>query len=117
VGLDLLSSREERLMKKTLCVLFALAGVGSLQPALAADGEAIFKSKPCVACHAVDTKMMGPAFKDVAAKYADQADAKDVLTASIKGGSTGKWGPIPMPPNAVTDEEVATLVEWILSQK
>src|SRR5690606_23976628 len=88
VGLDLLSSREERLMKKTLCVLFALVGAGSLQPALAADGEAIFKSKPCVACHAVDTKMMGPSLKEVAAKYADQADAKDVLAASIKGGST-----------------------------
>lgn len=104
-------------MKKNLFALFALAGAMSLQPALAADGEAIFKSKPCAACHAVDAKLVGPSFKEVAAKYAGQADAKDVLSASIKNGSSGKWGPIPMPPNAVNDEEVATLVDWILSQK
>jgi len=104
-------------MRKTLCVLFALAGGMSLQPALAADGEAIFKSKPCAACHSVDTKMVGPSFKEVAAKYAGQADAKDVLAASIKNGSSGKWGPIPMPPNAVSDDEVAALTDWILSHK
>lgn len=104
-------------MKKTLCVLIALGGALSLQPALAADGEAIFKSKPCVACHAVETKMMGPALKEVAAKYGANADAKDHLIKSIKGGSQGHWGPIPMPPNAVSDEEAATLADWILSHK
>ncbi len=104
-------------MKKTLCALFTLAGALSLQPALANDGETIFKSKPCVACHSVDTKMMGPSFKEVAAKYAGNAEAKALVVKSITQGSQNQWGAIPMMPNAVTAEEASTLAEWILSQK
>ena len=76
------------------------------------EGEALFAAKVCAACHAVDTKLVGPAMKEVAAKYAGDADH---IIASIKNGSTGNWGPIPMPPNAVTDDEAAQLAEWILS--
>lgn len=83
----------------------AAAGGGS-------QGEALFSAKACVACHSVDNKVVGPAFKDVAAKYAGDADH---IIASIKNGSQGNWGPIPMPPNAVNDEEAAALAEWILS--
>lgn len=104
-------------MKKTLSLLLVLGGVLSLQPAFAVDGEALFKSKPCAACHSVDTKIVGPAFKDVAAKYGSQADAQATLVNSITHGSQGKWGPIPMPPNAVTEEEANALAEWILSHK
>lgn len=75
-------------------------------------GEALFSAKVCVACHSIDNKVVGPAMKEVAAKYA--GDAEHII-ASIKNGSSGNWGPIPMPPNAVSDEEAAQLAEWILS--
>lgn len=104
-------------MKKVLLPMLALGAAMSLQPALAADGEALFKSKPCAACHNVDMKMVGPALKDVAAKYAGTAGAADTLAQHIKNGSQGVWGPIPMPPNAVSEAEAKTLAEWVLSLK
>ena len=104
-------------MKKLLIPLLALGGALSLQPAIAADGEALFKSKPCAACHNVSMKMVGPALNEVAAKNAGVEGAAATLAASIKNGSNGKWGPIPMPPNAVSEEEAKTLAEWILTLK
>ncbi|CAM5499450.1 Cytochrome c-551 OS=Stutzerimonas stutzeri OX=316 GN=CXK95_03280 PE=4 SV=1 [Stutzerimonas stutzeri] len=104
-------------MKKVLLPLLALGGDLALQPALAQDGEALFKSKPCAACHSVDAKLVGPALKEVAAKNAGVDGAVDTLAASIKNGSQGKWGPIPMPPNAVTEEEAKALATWVLSLK
>lgn len=86
-------------MKKVLLPLLAIGGALALQPALAQDGEALFKSKPCAACHSIDAKLVGPAFKEVAAKYAGQDGAADLLAGHIKNGSQGVWGPIPMPPN------------------
>ncbi len=103
-------------MKKILVPLLALSGALSLS-AMAQTGEELFKSKGCAACHSIDTKLVGPAYKDVAAKYAGQADAVPTLVNSITKGSQGKWGPIPMPPNAVTADEAKTLAEWVLSQK
>ncbi|EXF45416.1 cytochrome c-551 [Pseudomonas sp. BAY1663] len=104
-------------MKKVLLPLLALGGALALQPAFAQDGEALFKSKPCAACHSIDAKLVGPAFKEVAAKYAGQDGAADLLAGHIKNGSQGVWGPIPMPPNPVTEEEAKILAEWVLSQK
>lgn len=104
-------------MKKVLIPLLAIGGFVAMQSAVAATGEELFKSKGCAACHSIDTKLVGPSYKDVAAKYAGQGDAVATLAASIKNGSQGKWGPIPMPPNQVTDEEAKTLAEWILSLK
>ena len=104
-------------MKKLLIPLFAAGAALAFQPAMAADGEALFKSKPCAACHNVDMKMVGPALKDVAAKYAGQEGAAALLAGHIKNGSSGVWGPIPMPPNPVTEEEALTLAEWVLSLK
>ncbi|WP_313088876.1 c-type cytochrome [Pseudomonas sp.] len=104
-------------MKKVLIPLLALGGALMIQPAMAQDGEALFKSKPCAACHSVDTKVVGPAFKDVAAKYAGQEGAADLLAGRIKNGTVGTWGQIPMPPNPVTEEEAKTLAEWVLSKK
>ncbi|MCJ8170841.1 c-type cytochrome [Atopomonas sediminilitoris] len=103
-------------MKKILLPLMAAAALLS-QPAIAEEGEALFKTKNCVACHSVDAKLVGPAFKEVAAKYAGQADAADVLAASIKNGQNGKWGPIPMPPNNVTEEQAKVLANWVLQQQ
>ncbi|SEK88451.1 cytochrome c [Atopomonas hussainii] len=103
-------------MKKLLLPLIAV-GVLIAQPAQAEDGAALFKAKNCVACHNVEMKLVGPAFKEVAAKYAGQADATDVLAASIKNGVNGKWGPIPMPPNNVSEEQAKVLANWVLQQQ
>jgi cytochrome c len=104
-------------MKNILLALLATAAAFSLQPALAQDGPALFKSKPCAACHAVDSKLVGPALKDVAAKNAGVKDAATTLASHIKNGTQGNWGPIPMPPNQVTDDEAKVLAEWVLSLK
>lgn len=101
-------------MKNLLIPAFAAGALFASHAALA-DGEALFKSKPCVACHAVDTKMVGPALKEVAAKYAGEDGAVDTLASHIKNGSSGIWGPIPMPPNQVSDEEARQLAEWVLT--
>ena len=90
----------------------AAAAGGDTAAAGGGQGESLFQTKVCVACHTVDTKLVGPAMKEVAAKYAGDADH---IIASIKNGSSGNWGPIPMPPNAVNDDEAAALAEWILS--
>ena len=76
------------------------------------------KAKNCTACHAVDKKLIGPAYKDVAAKYANDKEAPARLVDHVRKGSTGVWGQIPMPANPqVTQEEAETLVKWILEQK
>ncbi len=102
-------------MKKLLIPVVALGATFLVQPAMA-DGEELFNTKGCVACHSVDNKIVGPAFKDVAEKYADEEDAAETVASHIKNGSSGAWGPVPMPPNNVTEEEAATLAEWVLSQ-
>jgi len=86
--------------------------------AMAADGADLAKAKNCMACHAVANKVVGPAFKDVAAKYAGQKDAEAKLAQKVQKGSSGTWGPVPMPANPqVSDAEAHSLVKWILAQK
>ena len=102
-------------MKFYLLPLVAVAALTAAHTASAATAEELLQSKVCIACHNVDAKMVGPAYKEVAAKYADQADAKEHLVNSIQKGSSGIWGPIPMPPNMVTDEEAGILADWVLS--
>ena len=80
--------------------------------------EALAKSKNCMACHAVDKKLVGPAYKDVAKKYAGDAKAVDALATKIVKGGSGVWGAIPMPANTqVSDAEAKKLASWVLSQK
>ena len=75
-------------------------------------------AKNCMACHAVDKKLVGPAYKDIAAKYAGQTDAAAKLESKVVKGGAGVWGPVPMPANAqVTPAEAKQLVAWVLSQK
>lgn len=82
-----------------------------------ADAE-LAKKNNCIACHQVDIKTVGPALKDIAAKYAGKDDAVGYLAGKIKKGSAGVWGQIPMPPNVnVSDDNAQTLAEWILSLK
>ena len=74
--------------------------------------------KNCMACHAIDKKLVGPAYKEVAEKYAGQKDAVEKLTQKVLKGGSGVWGAIPMPANAqVSQAEAKQLVEWVLSQK
>ncbi|MGD9521731.1 MAG: c-type cytochrome [Tepidiphilus sp.] len=86
-------------------------------PALAAtEGETLMKTKGCVACHAVDKKLVGPAYKDVAKKYTEADVPK--LVEKVKKGGVGVWGPVPMPPNPqVADADIEKIVRWILTLK
>jgi len=87
-------------------------------PALAQDAQKLLSEKGCLACHAVDKKLVGPGYKDVAAKYRARKDAADYLSKKIREGSNGVWGQIPMPPNAtVSEAEASTLAKYILSVK
>lgn len=96
--------------------LFALIAAAACVPAMA--DLALAKSKNCMACHATDKKMVGPAYKDVAAKYAGQKDAVDKLAVKIMKGSSGAWGPVPMPANTqVKEAEAKQLAAWVLSTK
>ena len=81
-----------------------------------AKAEAMMKKDGCAACHAIDKKIVGPAYVDVAAKYKSDKNAVAMLSKKVKEGSTGVWGPIPMPPNdKVTPDEAKKLVAWVLS--
>ena len=102
-------------MKLTFSLIAATLAVTTL-PAFAQLELA--QKKNCMACHSVDKKVVGPAYKDVAAKYAGQKDAVDKLAAKIMKGGSGVWGPVPMPANAqVNEAEAKKLAAWVLTQK
>lgn len=101
-------------MKKVLSV--ALLGLGLATPAFA--DLALATSKNCMSCHAVERKVLGPSFKDVAAKYKDDKGAVDTLANKIRKGGSGVWGPVPMPANnQVSEADAKKLAGWILSTK
>ena len=96
-----------------LATITALAMMGS-----AHANEALATKNGCMACHKVDTKLVGPSYKDVAAKYKGDKKAEAMLIDKVKKGGMGVWGPVPMPPNAaVKDEDIKTLVKWVLATK
>jgi len=85
-------------------------------PAAGGDQLALATASGCMACHQVEMKVVGPAYKDVAAKYKGDAGALDRLVAKVKAGGSGVWGPVPMPPNVqVSDENIRAIVTWVLS--
>jgi len=103
-------------MKKTMILAATLAAAAAM-PAAHASAD-LAKAKACMACHTVASKLVGPSYKDVAAKYAKDAGAEARLALKIQKGSSGTWGPIPMPANPqVSDAEAKTLAKWILAQK
>jgi cytochrome c len=80
------------------------------------DPMALATQSGCMACHQVEAKVVGPAYKEVAAKYKGDAAAPDMLVAKVKDGGVGTWGQVPMPPNAhVSEDNIRTLVDWVLS--
>ncbi len=102
-------------MKRILVAIAAVVTVfGVSTPALA--DMALATSKNCMACHAVDKKLVGPSYKDIATKYAGQADAVDKLAGKVVKGGSGAWGPVPMPANAqINEADAKKLVAWILA--
>ncbi|MCS4293526.1 MAG: c-type cytochrome [Comamonas sp.] len=80
--------------------------------------QALAQSKNCMACHSVDKKVVGPAFKDIGAKFAGQPGAANVLAQKIIKGSAGVWGPVPMPANTqVSEADAKKLADWVLTLK
>jgi cytochrome c len=96
-------------------LLISLTAVAAAPAFAQAD---LAQKKNCMACHAVDKKLVGPAYKDVAAKYAGQKDAVDKLAQKVVKGGSGAWGAVPMPANPqVSEAEAKQLVQWILTLK
>ncbi len=104
-------------------LLLAIAAAGSMLVAAQANAvdakaaEALAQKSGCLACHSVEKKILGPAYKDVAAKYKGDKTAEARLVAKVKAGGSGVWGPMPMPANSpqVKDADIKTIVEWVLS--
>jgi len=97
----------------TACALLGVPAVG----VAATDAAPLAAKYNCTACHAADKKIVGPSYKEVAAKYAGDSGAAAKLQQKVKNGGSGVWGAIPMPPNNVPDADLKTLVEWILATK
>jgi cytochrome c len=95
------------------CMLLVIPAVS----AAATDASALAAKYNCTACHAVDKKIVGPSYKEVAAKYAGESGAAAKLQQKVKNGGSGVWGAIPMPPNNVPDADLKAMVEWILAPK
>jgi cytochrome c len=108
-------------MKSVAILLATTALLASGLDAQAADanaGEALVKASGCLACHTVDKKLVGPAYKDIANKYRGDKGAPARLAQKVKEGGKGVWGDIPMTPNAhVKDADIKIIVAWILSLK
>ena len=101
---------------KAVAVVLGVAAAVLAAPSQA--NEALAKKHNCFACHANDKKLVGPSYKDVAAKYAKDPAAEAKLFDKVKKGGQGVWGQVPMPPNAqVPDGDIKALVKWIMSQK
>ncbi len=103
---------------KSIVVALTLAAGAAMVAAPASASEALLKKNNCTACHAIDKKLVGPSYKDVAKKYAGDAGAEKVLAEKVKKGGKGNWGQVPMPPNpAVSDADVTAMVKYVLSLK
>ena len=103
-------------LKKIALAVSALLAVAGAHALDAAAAKALASKSACLACHTADKKIVGPAYKDVAAKHAGQADALDKVAARIKSGGSGVYGPVPMPPQpGLKDDELKLLAAWVLA--
>ena len=97
-------------------VVSAMIAAAVLVSAPAFASKEIAAKNACMGCHAVDKKLVGPSYKDIAARYKGQADAVDKLAKKVKAGGAGVWGPVPMPANAtISDADAKAVVQWILN--
>ena len=100
-------------MKMLLLPVLFVAGAATAQ----AD-QALATKNQCMACHAVDKKLVGPSYRDVAQRYAGNPQAQNLLTRSIKTGGQGKWASMPMPAQTkLSDDDARKLAAWILTIK
>jgi len=100
---------------KVIAKTIVLAATITL-PFMISANEELAKTNNCLVCHTVDNKIVGPSYKEVAAKYKEDDSAADMLVAKVMKGGSGNWGEIPMPPNpTISEEDARTLVEWVLS--
>ncbi len=109
----------KQLSTTLLLPLLAAAIFATTTPAHAADGEAAVKKARCIACHAVDQKRVGPAYKDVASKYKGDTKAPAQLFDKVRNGGSGNWGEVPMlahPADKISDEDLKAAIAWILAQ-
>ena len=104
-------------MKKSALIVSLFAMLATVTSGAAFANAELATKKNCLACHATDKKIVGPSYKDVAAKYAGQKDAAAKLAEKIQKGGVGAWGQIPMPANPVTADEAKTLAAWVLTIK
>ncbi|MBL8471398.1 MAG: c-type cytochrome [Rhodocyclaceae bacterium] len=102
-------------MKLLVSAVLAASAIAAA-PAYAASEKDLATSKGCLACHGIDNKIVGPGYKEIAAKYKGQKDAEAKLIEKVKKGASGTWGPAAMPPQspASSDADIKTLVQWIL---
>jgi cytochrome c len=103
--------------KRTIMNKILIAALMTVGATGAFANPELAQKKGCMACHQLATKVVGPAYKDVAAKYAKDKDAVKKLSEKVIKGGSGVWGPVPMPPNAVTPAEAEQLVKWVLTVK
>jgi len=105
-------------MNKVALITAITASAAALLAGPAAASQELAQRKSCLACHAIAQKLVGPSYKEVAAKYAGQQDAAAVLAAKIQKGGSGVWGQVPMPANPqVSADEAKQLAAWVLSIK
>lgn len=104
---------------KTRYLIAMTAALSVSSVAFAADGSSLFNQHKCNACHALDKKVLGPSVKDVAAKYQGNANAQTTLEAKVRSGGKGVFGAVPMPATkaSVSDGDIKTIVEWMLTTK
>lgn len=96
----------------------ALAAISVLAAGNAAASEKLAQTSGCMTCHAIDKKLIGPSYKEVAAKYRNDKGAEANLVKKVKAGGSGVWGPTPMPPNAhVKEDDIKAIVHWVLTLK
>ncbi len=105
---------------KVLLSTIAVTTMLLASPVNAANADAakaLAQKSGCLACHSIDKKVLGPSYKDIAAKYKGDKAAEAKLVAKVKTGGSGVWGPMPMPANSpqVKDDDIKTIVQWILS--
>jgi len=102
---------------KLLVLTFGISAIFFSSISSAGDELELAKKSGCMACHSVDKKIVGPAWKDIATKYKGKAGAEDALIEKVSKGGKGNWGPTPMPPYSprVSDADIKKLVEFVLS--
>ena len=110
---------EAKMKRHWIAIPLGLSIAGGTQAQLDnAAAESLMKKHGCASCHEVDKKVIGPAFRDVAARYKDDKDAATKLANKVKKGGAHVWGEMAMPPNVlVSDAEIKDLVNWILTLK